>query len=53
MDILKGKTGDLAKLEKKIRSRDEELEALKAELEVSADAAAFAEKLTLNLLKKD
>lgn len=36
-----GRLNDLVKLERKVKSKDEEIETLKIELEAFSDAAAF------------
>ena len=43
----------MGKIERRLKSREEELEMMKGELETYSDAATFVEKLTLSLLTKE
>jgi myosin heavy subunit len=47
------KLNESVRLERKLKSKDEEIETLKIELEAYSDAASFVEKLTLDLITKE
>ena len=45
--------GEMKKLELKLRSKEEEIKQLTEELEANAEAAGYAEKLIMDMFKKD